>query len=351
MTAASAAGAGEAAAKEVSRRFEALLSVRSKAMKGKGAWYWAHLEPLLLQGQEPGLAMAVKASLLLCDAVFSASILLARLPSEHLKRGACPSFNSAAAAVAAAVAAAGPTSARNPSHPPPFRKRPALPSASTDGEPSSPSCLALVAPYATATCPPYSSSPFPPPPPLPLALPAPHNRLVLSGGKEDLGALAMLEDSVKRLKNPKATPCPALPKPQADAAISFFADWLLESGGGASLPHSITQNSSFPSPSGFTSLSLGLSWAPPGFPIPPRLRGVRLPRGRRPFLPARLCRMELRPWPDFFGRESPQRLQRLPPRDSHSLARHLRLRRRRTPGRNRHRLIWQRHSQVRRHRR
>ncbi|KAG0462062.1 hypothetical protein HPP92_020538 [Vanilla planifolia] len=143
MTAASAAGAGEAAAKEVSRRFEALLSVRSKAMKGKGAWYWAHLEPLLLQGQEPGLAMAVKLRCSLCDAVFSASNP-SRTASEHLKRGACPSFNSAAAA---AVAAAGPTSAPKPiSSLPPFRKRPALPSTSTDGEPSSPSCLALVAP-------------------------------------------------------------------------------------------------------------------------------------------------------------------------------------------------------------
>ncbi|KAJ1381340.1 Ribonuclease H-like superfamily [Sesbania bispinosa] len=36
--------------------------------------------------------------------------------------------------------------------------------------------------------------------------------LMLSGGKEDLGALAMLEDSVKKLKSPKTSPGPTLSK-------------------------------------------------------------------------------------------------------------------------------------------
>ena len=58
--------------------------------------------------------------------------------------------------------------------------------------------------------------------------------LMLSGGKEDLGALAMLEDSVKKLKSPKTSPGPTLSKTQIDCAIDFLADWVYESGGSVS---------------------------------------------------------------------------------------------------------------------
>uniref|UniRef100_J3LW97 DUF659 domain-containing protein n=1 Tax=Oryza brachyantha TaxID=4533 RepID=J3LW97_ORYBR len=59
--------------------------------------------------------------------------------------------------------------------------------------------------------------------------------LVLSGGKEDLGALAMLEDSVKRLKSPVASPGAMLPRQQAEAALALLAEWFLESSGSVSL--------------------------------------------------------------------------------------------------------------------
>ena len=58
--------------------------------------------------------------------------------------------------------------------------------------------------------------------------------LMLSGGKEDLGALAMLEDSVKKLKSPKTSPGPTLSKTQIDCALDFLADWVYESGGSVS---------------------------------------------------------------------------------------------------------------------
>jgi len=63
----------------------------------------------------------------------------------------------------------------------------------------------------------------------------PHQQhLVLSGGKDDLGALAMLEDSVKRLKSPKTSPGPNLSKTQIDCALDFLADWVHESCGSVS---------------------------------------------------------------------------------------------------------------------
>uniref|UniRef100_A0A6I9QDV4 Uncharacterized protein LOC105034316 n=1 Tax=Elaeis guineensis var. tenera TaxID=51953 RepID=A0A6I9QDV4_ELAGV len=74
----------------------------------------------------------------------------------------------------------------------------------------------------------YPSSSTPPPHHL-------HPHLVLSGGKEDLGALAMLEDSVKKLKSPKTSPGPALAKAQVDSALSLLSDWFYESCGAVSL--------------------------------------------------------------------------------------------------------------------
>ncbi|KAK4758307.1 hypothetical protein SAY87_019608 [Trapa incisa] len=64
---------------------------------------------------------------------------------------------------------------------------------------------------------------------------SPQQLLVLSGGKDDLGALAMLEDSVKKLKSPKTSPCPTLSKAQIDCALDCLADWVYESCGSVSL--------------------------------------------------------------------------------------------------------------------
>nr|XP_029123350.1 uncharacterized protein LOC105054783 [Elaeis guineensis] len=196
----------DAAARAARKRYEGLLMVRAKAVKGKGAWYWAHLEPILVHSPDsPGVPKAVKLRCSLCATLFSASNP-SRTASEHLKRGTCPNFSSLPSSSAAAASAAVPTPIST--LPPTPRKRAAGPSSSYHVSP-----LALADPAA-------------PPPP---ALPAPTAPLVLSGGREDLGALAMLEDSVKRLKSPKASPGPPLPKPQADAALSLLADWLLES--------------------------------------------------------------------------------------------------------------------------
>lgn len=85
--------AEETAAKAVNKRYEGLVTVRNKAVKGKGAWYWAHLEPLLVRNNDNGVAKAVKLKCCLCDTVFSASNP-SRTASEHLKRGTCPNFSS-----------------------------------------------------------------------------------------------------------------------------------------------------------------------------------------------------------------------------------------------------------------
>ena len=57
---------------------------------------------------------------------------------------------------------------------------------------------------------------------------------MLSGGKEDLCALAMFEDSVKRLKSPKTSPSPVLNKEQVNSALELLSDWFYESCGSAS---------------------------------------------------------------------------------------------------------------------
>ncbi|WOL18124.1 hypothetical protein Cni_G26917 [Canna indica] len=194
-------GAEDATARAAKKRYERLMAVRSKATKGKGAWYWAHLEPILVTAAGSPHPSAAKLRCALCSSLFSASNP-SRTASEHLKRGACPNFSSPSAAdpspsLAAAVdpvpiSSLPPASPRiRPQHPP-SRKR------------------AITGP----------SQPKPP--------------LVLSGGKEDLVALARLEDSVKKLKSPMASPAVALPKPQADAALALLADWLFESGGAVS---------------------------------------------------------------------------------------------------------------------
>lgn len=61
------------------------------------------------------------------------------------------------------------------------------------------------------------------------------HHLVLSGGKDDLGALALLQDSVKKLKSPKGSAGPALSKDQIDSALELLAEWFYESCGSVSV--------------------------------------------------------------------------------------------------------------------
>lgn len=56
---------------------------------------------------------------------------------------------------------------------------------------------------------------------------------MLSGGKDDLGPLAMLENSVKKLKSPTQTQ--KLSRAQIDSALASLSDWVFESCGSVSL--------------------------------------------------------------------------------------------------------------------
>ncbi|KAJ4712874.1 Ribonuclease H-like domain containing protein [Melia azedarach] len=228
----------ELTAKAVHKRYEGLMMVRNKAIKGKGAWYWAHLEPMLIHNADTGLPKAVKLRCSLCDAVFSASNP-SRTASEHLKRGTCPNFNSLAKPIQS-ISPSSATLASPSSH---NRKRSSSSSAlevskagasgvgvavgSSSSYQATP--LAIVDPSrfqelaTTAVTASVAGSYL-----------AAQQHLVLSGGKEDLGALAMLEDSVKRLKSPKTSPGPALSKNQIDCALEFLADWVYESCGSVS---------------------------------------------------------------------------------------------------------------------
>ncbi|CAL9080100.1 unnamed protein product [Musa textilis] len=262
---AAAAGAGavavaeDVAAKAVHKRYEALTTVRSKAIKGKGAWYWAHLEPVMAQSADTGLPKAVKLRCVLCDTVFSASNP-SRTASEHLKRGTCPNFGSPSSSSAATLAALKPISSIAPCsssstashhhhHHPNSRKR------SSTSVGANPSSAPLHAPrLAIADHSRFSSSPTTPaagaseivfstPPPLPL--PPPQPQLVLSGGREDLGPLLMLEDRVRKLKSPKASPGPTLSKAQADSALSLLSDWFQESAGAGAVSLSSIEHPKF----------------------------------------------------------------------------------------------------------
>uniref|UniRef100_A0A0D9VFM4 DUF7963 domain-containing protein n=1 Tax=Leersia perrieri TaxID=77586 RepID=A0A0D9VFM4_9ORYZ len=268
--AAAAMGGEEAAARAAQKRYEGLLTVRAKAVKGKGAWYWAHLEPVLIPAADTGMPpKAVKLRCGLCSAVFSASNP-SRTASEHLKRGTCPNFSApppgagssgtasqqptavqalppppnSTASSPIPISSIAPSSPRHPHHHSQpqqqqphhhhhhhhsgSRKRHSMPPAYAPAEPVSHHHhqLVVVDPSSAVYSPPPPA--LPPPPPQ-------QSALVLSGGKEDIGALRMLEDSVKRLKSPKASPGVMLPKPQADAALALLADWFLESSDGVSL--------------------------------------------------------------------------------------------------------------------
>ncbi|KAK8945555.1 hypothetical protein KSP40_PGU013351 [Platanthera guangdongensis] len=169
----------ETAAKTAYKRYEALMTVRTKALKGKGAWYWTHLQPILIVDSESNAPKAVKLRCSLCDAVFSASNP-SRTASEHLKRGTCPNFSSSPAA--------GDRHAIIPHHQQPKPISAIAPASSSRKRSGNPYRMEVIT---------YSPSPSTPPG---LSLPSPQQpNMVLSGGKGDLGSLAMLEDSVKQL--------------------------------------------------------------------------------------------------------------------------------------------------------
>ncbi|RAL51376.1 unnamed protein product [Cuscuta campestris] len=188
----------------VSKRYESLVGIRKKAVKGKGAWYWAHLEPILIRNPETNLPKSVKLKCNLCDAAFSASNP-SRTATEHLKSGTCPNSTS----VMRPISQLPPLSSPTPQN---HRKR------SSKQAPAA-------AMASSSSCPVVGF----------LDCPQPHTpNLVLSGGKEDLGALAMLEDSVKKLKSPKLSPGPSLKKDQIDSAFNLLSEWFYESCGSVS---------------------------------------------------------------------------------------------------------------------
>ncbi|XP_062092115.1 uncharacterized protein LOC133797980 [Humulus lupulus] len=228
--------ADELAAKAVNKRYEGLVTVRTKAIKGKGAWYWAHLEPILIRNPSTNNPKAVKLKCSLCDSVFSASNP-SRTATEHLKRGTCPNISSVLR----------PNSSVSPL---PLTTLPS-PSSHNHRKRSSQSCMSPPTPHhapptalevhslamveSTRYCGEFGY------------LPSQNaggganntglynHHLMLSGGKDDLGALAMLENSVKKLKSPKASPGPTLSKEQIDSAVELLAEWFYESCGSVSL--------------------------------------------------------------------------------------------------------------------
>ncbi|XP_074361407.1 uncharacterized protein LOC141701673 isoform X1 [Apium graveolens] len=257
----------EMAAKAVHKRYEGLVMVRNKAIKGKGAWYWAHLEPVLVHS-DSGQPKAAKLRCLLCDSFFSASNP-SRTASEHLKRGTCPNFNLLPKPISSVSPSdPGQISGQDPGRvqiqdpgqtpvvlpspsPPPqhkHRKRNSCFSggrsgghggggASASGSNAGSyqaSPVEIVDPTRLSVELAYS--------PVPLAVTGgsgavvysqqPHQHSALSGGKEDLNALAMFEDSVKKLKSPKASP--GASKIEIESAFNYLADWVYECCGSVS---------------------------------------------------------------------------------------------------------------------
>ncbi|KAL4575921.1 hypothetical protein LXL04_012008 [Taraxacum kok-saghyz] len=196
------------ATRAVSKRYEGLSTVRLKANKGKGAWYWAYLEPILVRNPETDDPKAVKLKCNLCEAVFSASNP-SRTASEHLKRGTCPNFNSL-------LKQSSSSSSLPPLSSPSSHKR-----LGSSGTPN----VGSNSHHQQFHHHNHNHHHHH------------HQHLLLSGGKEDLGPLAMLEDSVKKLKTPKPLPPgPTLTKTQIDSALGLLTDWFYESYGSVSFP-------------------------------------------------------------------------------------------------------------------
>ncbi|KAG4991741.1 hypothetical protein JHK87_025198 [Glycine soja] len=210
-----------AAVRAVNKRFEGLLTVRTKAIKGKGAWYWAHLEPILVPHPDTGLPKSVKLKCSLCDSLFSASNP-SRTASEHLKRGTCSNFSSGLRP--GSLPSPLPISSITPGS---NRKRPS-PATSPPSYQNHSSAMVESSRFEIGYNNNNNNNSL-------------HNQhhqqqhLMLSGGKDDLCALAMFEDSVKKLKSPKTSPGPALSKDQVNSALDLLFDWFYETCGSVSL--------------------------------------------------------------------------------------------------------------------
>ncbi|KAJ0248080.1 hypothetical protein HA466_0164430 [Hirschfeldia incana] len=217
----------ELTVKALNKRYEGLMTVRTKAVKGKGAWYWTHLEPTLVRSTDTGLPKAVKLRCSLCDAVFSASNP-SRTASEHLKRGTCPNFSSSVSPISAVNAS--PSSSSSPLAHSSHRKRNSSGAAVTTAVPSrlNPPPSYHVTPITVVDPSRFCGGE------LQYSAPAPP-RVMLSGGKDDLGPLAMLEDSVKKLKSPKMSHTQSLTRSQIESAFDSLSDWVFESCGSVSL--------------------------------------------------------------------------------------------------------------------
>ncbi|XP_008234361.1 PREDICTED: uncharacterized protein LOC103333319 [Prunus mume] len=227
------------AARALNKRYDSLVTVRTKAIKGKGAWYWAHLEPILIRNPNTNLPKAVKLKCSLCDAVFSASNP-SRTASEHLKRGTCPNFasvlrpNSSVSPVP--ISSLPSPSSHN------HRKRSsqmgtvACPISHAPHHTSSTSIqvhsLAMI--ESSRYCGEHNYSQSPNPVGIATSTGPNQQHVGLSGGKHDLGALAMLENSVKKLKSPKTSPGATLSKEQIDSALELLSEWFYESCGSVS---------------------------------------------------------------------------------------------------------------------
>ncbi|KAG8499123.1 hypothetical protein CXB51_005585 [Gossypium anomalum] len=148
--------------------------VQIKAIEGKGDWYWAHLEPMLVHNTDIGLPKAVKLRCSLCDTIFSISN-----PLKNNFRTFIPLVVSLLLRVLVLFQLA-----------------------------YSPSPRAVVT--ASSGTRNFLLEQY----------------LVLSDGREDLGVLAMFEDRVKKLKSLKASPGPTLSKSQIECVVGFLADWM-----------------------------------------------------------------------------------------------------------------------------
>ncbi|KAL8210111.1 hypothetical protein R6Q57_006843 [Mikania cordata] len=229
------------AAKSVTKRYDGLVMVRTKAINGKGAWYWSHLEPILVNASGTDEPKAVKLRCCLCDAVFSASNP-SRTASEHLKRGTCPNFNInsnpnpiSSISPTGMMNLSSPASSSSPQN---HRKRSSGNRNRTTAHSVAP--ITMIEPARFSIDGSYPTRPesipalpAPLPSPVPISVPTVVNFQYhqLSGGKDDLSALAMLEDSVKKLKSPKTSSGLTLTKSQIDTSLELLTDWLYENCG------------------------------------------------------------------------------------------------------------------------
>ncbi|XP_076924036.1 uncharacterized protein LOC143586357 [Bidens hawaiensis] len=230
----------ELTVKSLNKRYQGLLMIRTKAINGKGAWYWAHFEPSLLRHPDTGRPESVKLRCSLCSSLFSASNP-SRTATEHLKRGTCPNFNS------------------DPGHGPGQNPNPVVSSRKRRGGARPVSCptrpeakpgpetaysvapITMIEPVRFSVDGSYPNLPgsgpgFSSATVVHFQPQQSESRVVLSGGKEDLGALRMLEDSVKKLKSPKALATgQVLTRAQIDSSVGLLADWVFENCGSVSV--------------------------------------------------------------------------------------------------------------------